>query len=99
MADERILTIGLNTLPGLRAAVARAAFERFGTAAAILAAPAEALTAVRGIGPALAGAVRALDASRAGEAEERRARERGVTILTLADPAYPERLRTIPDPP
>lgn len=99
MATERILTIGLNTLPGLRAATAAAAFERFGTAAAILAAPAEALTSVRGIGPALAAAIRSLDAVRAGEAEERRARERGASILTLDDAAYPARLRTIPDPP
>ncbi|HEY5999716.1 MAG TPA: DNA-processing protein DprA, partial [bacterium] len=99
MSDERILTIGLNTLPGMRACAAAATFERFRTAAAILAAPAEALTAVRGVGPALAGAVRSLDAAKAGEAEERRARECGVSILTLGDAAYPARLRMIPDPP
>ncbi|HWR98146.1 MAG TPA: DNA-processing protein DprA [Candidatus Methanoperedens sp.] len=99
MTNERILTIGLNTLPGLRAGAAHAAFERFGAAAAILAAPVEALTAVRGIGPGLAAAVHGLDAARAGEAEERRARDQGASILTLADPGYPARLRSIPDPP
>jgi len=95
MASERILTIGLNTLPRLRAAAATATFERFGTAAAILAAPAEALTAVRGSAGA-GRAVRSLDAARAGEAEELRARERGVSILTLPDP--PTRRGCAPSP-
>ena len=99
MANERTLTIALNTLPRLRAAIAGEAFERFGSAAGILAAPAGELTALRGIGPILAGAVRGLDAERAGEEEERRARALGITILTFDDQDYPERLRLIPDPP
>jgi len=99
MANERILTIALNTLPRLRAAIARAAFEHFGSAAGILAASSGELTALRGIGPILAGAVRGLDAERVGEQEELRARALGIAILTLEDQDYPERLRLIPDPP
>jgi DNA processing protein len=99
MTNERTLTIALNTLPRLRAAIAGAAFERFGSAAGILAATAAELTSLRGVGPALAAAVRGLDAERVGEAEERRARELGMVLLTLEDPEYPERLRLIPDPP
>jgi DNA processing protein len=99
MANERTLTIALNTLPRLRAATACAAFERFGSAAGILAAPAAELTALRGIGPTLAAAVRALDAERVGAEEEHRARALGIAILTLDDQDYPERLRLIPDPP
>ena len=99
MANERILTIALNTLPRLRAAIACEAFERFGSAAGILAASAGELTALRGVGPVLAGAVRGLDAERVGEEEERRARALGIAILTLDDQDYPERLRLIPDPP
>jgi len=99
MANERTLTIALNTLPRFRAAIACEAYERFGSAAGILAAPAGELTALRGIGPVLAGAVRTLAAERVGEEEQRRARELGITILTLDDPEYPERLRLIPDPP
>jgi len=99
MADERTLTIALNALPRFRAAIARDAFERFGSAAGILAAGAGELAAVRGIGPALAQAVRALDAPRVGEEQQRRSAELGIVILTLDDPEYPERLRRIPDPP
>jgi DNA processing protein len=99
MANERSLTIALNTLPHLRAATAREAYERFGSAAGILAATFEELGAVRGVGPALAGAILKLDAARAAEEQERRARPLGVAILTLEDPEYPERLRLIPDPP
>jgi DNA processing protein len=99
MANERTLTIALNTLPRLRAAIACDAFARFGSAAGILAAPAGELTGLRGVGPILAGAVRGLDAERVGEEEERRARALGIAILTLDDQDYPERLRLIPDPP
>jgi DNA processing protein len=99
MTNERTLAIALNTLPRLRAATARGAYGRFGSAAGILAAPAEELLALRGFGPALAGAVRSLDAERVGAEEERRARALGIAILTLGDQDYPERLRLIPDPP
>ena len=99
MANERTLTIALNTLPRFRAAIACEAFERFGSAAGVLAAPAGELAAVRGIGPVLAGAVRGLDAERAGEEEQRRSLALGIAILTLDDQDYPERLRLIPDPP
>jgi len=57
MTNERTLAIALNTLPRLRAAIARGAYERFGSAAGILAAPAAELASLRGFGPALAGAV------------------------------------------
>jgi len=99
MANERILTIALNTLPRLRAAIAREAFEHFGSAAGILAASTAELTALRGVGPALAGAVRGLDAERIGTEEAQRAEALGMAILTLEDQDYPQRLRLIPDPP
>ena len=67
MTDERTLAIGLNTVPGLRSAPHHAALTRFGSAAAVLASSPEALASVRGIGPGTAAAIRALDASRAGE--------------------------------
>jgi DNA processing protein len=99
MTNERTLTIALNTLPHLRAAVARGAYERFGSAAGIIAASPEELASLRGFGPALAGSVRSLDAERVGDEEERRARTLGIAILTLGDQDYPERLQLIPDPP
>ena len=99
MANERTLTIALNTLPRFRAAIACEAFERFGSAAGVLAAPTGELTTVRGIGPVLAGAVRGIDAERVGEEEQRRSSALGIAILTLDDQDYPERLRLIPDPP
>ncbi len=99
MTNERTLTIALNTLPRLRAAIACEAFERYGSAAGILAAPVGELLSLRGVGPVLAAAVRGLDAQRVGEEEERRARALGIAILTFDDQDYPERLRLIPDPP
>jgi len=99
MANERTLTIALNTLPRFRAAIACEACERFGSAAGVLAATAGELITVRGLGPVLAGAVRGLDAERVGEEEQRRSLALGIAILTLDDQDYPERLRLIPDPP
>jgi DNA processing protein len=99
MEEERLLTIGLNTLPGLRAAAYHDAIARFGTVAGLLAAPPGALAGIRGCGPETSAALRRLDAARAGEAEARRAAALGVEILTLADAGYPAALRSIADPP
>jgi DNA processing protein len=99
MKDERSLAIALNTLPALRAAAYHAAVARFGSVAGVLAAPPEAFGGLRGFGPETVAAVRGLDAARAAEAEEERARAAGIALVTLHDAEYPEALRLIPDPP
>jgi DNA processing protein len=72
--------------------------ERFGTCAAALAAPAEQLRQVPGIGPRLCDRIR-----RAGEIDVDReielCRQHQIDIIPEADRRYPGLLREIPDPP
>ncbi|MDY0350653.1 MAG: DNA-processing protein DprA [Desulfobulbaceae bacterium] len=75
----------------------------FGSPAGVLAAPANRLRRVEGIGPGLAARLTA--PSRLAEARERARRElrlladRNICLLCLDDPCYPSLLRTIDDPP
>ncbi len=73
--------------------------ERFGTAAAILAAPGDALQCVDGIGPGTADEILRARHGREWEAELELAAARGVQILCRDDPSWPQALRHIPDPP
>jgi DNA protecting protein DprA len=80
--------------PGLR----RLLFERYGDAAGILAASADELRKVAGIGPRLAEAIAGSDPTAARELLSL-CRARGVGILQESDDTFPAILRQIPDPP
>lgn len=76
--------------------------EAFGSAEAVLAASPRELEQAVGLDPAMARAVRApLDGeTRRNIAAEAQALDRGgIAVVTCLDPAYPPRLRMIPDPP
>ncbi len=89
----------LSLISGVGPRMRRILLERFGTSAAVLhAAPAE-LREVHGVGPKLTRKIVAAGEEIHAEEEIALCRERGVTILTEADPSYPELLRQIPDPP
>lgn len=90
--------VWLSGLRPLRAAARRALLEHFEDARDVSLASAEELRRV----PELTEAERQLLLDRNPEnaaAILRRCEEKGVTILTLRDAAYPDRLRGIPDPP
>ncbi|MGQ9576735.1 MAG: DNA-processing protein DprA [Thermoguttaceae bacterium] len=89
----------LALIPGVGPRTRRSLLERFGTAAAVLrAAPAE-LREVQGIGPKLVAKIVHAHQEIHAEQEIEQCRQHGVAILTEQDPAYPELLRQIPDPP
>ena len=99
--DRQTLIDGLrlSLVPGVGPRMRKALLERFGTPAAVLrAAPCE-LREVHGVGPKLLRKIVAAGDEIHAEDEIELCREHGITILTDADPRYPDLLRQIPDPP
>jgi len=76
----------------------RALIDRFGSPEEVLAAAPEHLRSVRGIGPLLTAAIGAVDLPRITD-DLTKWRTAGVRVLDWGDPAYPERLREVPDAP
>lgn len=99
MMDEKKVIIALNTVPGLRAVQFHRAMTSFGSASGILAAGRKGLFSLPRCGPAVEKALAGLDAEKVWRGEVERARERGVSIVTLLDEEYPDGLRRIHDPP
>jgi DNA processing protein len=100
MSDPELIdAIRLSLVSGVGPILRKALIERFGTASAVLSAAMSDLREVPGIGPktarAIAGAKNEIDAER----EIAVCRDKGVSILTQGDPAYPRALQEIPDPP
>lgn len=91
--------VALNMLPKVGPGRVRRLVEALGSAAAALGAKRGALSRVEGIGPDVAGVVADWESHADLAAELAGARARGVTLLTPADPGYPENLRNIYDPP
>lgn len=88
----------LALVPGIGPRLRKLLMERFGSAAAALAAAPSDLREVQGIGPKLAKAIIAADEiDVAGEIEL--AHSHHLRILVESDPTYPRLLREIPDPP
>ena len=100
MITNRERLILLNLIPEVGSTRLRRLLDAFGDLERVWAASPEALQHVEGIGPGLAQRLveGRRDTARL-EQELTTARRHGVTVLTLDDPDYPERLRTIPDPP
>ena len=91
--------ITLNRIEGIGPVRVRALCDALGSPEAVLAAPASALSAVRGVGPKGADAIvtqrAGLDAGR----EEAAAAKLGARLVTPVDAEYPAPLKTIYDPP
>lgn len=96
--QDRLAWLTLALVPGIGASRMAALCSTFGSPAAVLAAPPDALAAVRGIGRAAASAI----TSARPAAVERlitRAERGGLQLLIPSDASFPARLREIPDPP
>lgn len=89
----------LSSVPGLGPVRIRSLMTAFGSAQAVLRSTPEKLAAVSGIQPKLARLVSRHRGEAFARAQLGMARHHGVRIITLWDPAYPERLKTIHDPP
>ena len=97
--NELIDNVRLSLVSGVGPLLRKALLERFGTAAAVLAASRDELQAVDGIGPKIASRIAAAKEEIDAEAELRLAAEHGIEVLTEADADYPRPLRQIHDPP
>lgn len=97
MSDLAWIALSLTGRIGLK--TLRALLQHFdGDAQAVLRADAPQLRQVPGVGPKIAQSIRQLDLARVEQAV-RRWQAQGVRALTLDDPAYPDRLRALPDAP
>lgn len=98
MTPEARAALSLFFSPGLGSVRIKALLERFGSALAVLEAPPAALRGTPGLEAATAAVGSAESLGRA-DVELERVRPVGLAVVTLAEPAYPEALRAIYDPP
>jgi DNA processing protein len=89
----------LSSVPGLGPVRIRSLMTAFGSAQAVLRSAPEKLAAVSGIQPRLARLIPRHRGESFARAQLGMARRHGVRIITLWDPAYPETLKAIHDPP
>lgn len=98
-SDAALFWIGLSSIPGIGRTTFRKIVRRFGSPEKVLAAPEGTLTKSEGLSEKAAHGIRTFPWKEYAEQELARARDAGVAIITLEDPAYPERLRNTSDPP
>lgn len=99
--DDIIHLLRLTLAPGVGPVRAAALIERFGSARAVLAAPASELELVKGIGRKLSAAITASakESAALAQAEVERARAHGIKILGKGHPDYPALLGALPNAP
>ncbi len=97
--EERRALVALSLVPGVGPGRVRNLLAAFGSARAVLRAPAARLVRVDGVGRQTAQAIRAWDDRPAVDAQFRRAEAVGARLVAIADPEYPALLRQIYDPP
>ncbi|HXG49015.1 MAG TPA: DNA-processing protein DprA [Methylomirabilota bacterium] len=91
--------VALNMIEHVGPVRVRQLLQHFGDAPSILAAPAARLQQVPGIGEKAAAAIAAWETAVDLAAEMKRVADFGCDVLTQEDPAYPDSLRQIYDPP
>ncbi|QEM69691.1 DNA-protecting protein DprA [Geobacter sp. FeAm09] len=96
---EEFYWLGLKAVPGIGNVTFRRLLERFDAPGAALAASPAELAAVRGVTPAVAGAIREGGWKRFAHEECRRLEGSGARLVTFVSADYPKSLFEIPDPP
>jgi DNA processing protein len=97
--EERIGLLRLNLTGGIGARLYRRLLDRFGSLDAVFRANPGELTKIKRIGPVLAGNILRKGAEEEARDEERRAKEKGLKILTLGQDGFPRALEDLFDPP
>ena len=97
--DPVLPWIGLSSIPGVGRATFRRLVKRFGSPERALAASADELLDVEGIGRKVVDAIVSFDWREPAEREIEKASRSDVDIITMNDDAYPGNLRDTPDPP
>ncbi len=98
-ADGLVDSVRLSLVSGVGPLLRKALIERFGSAAAVLAASRDELQAVDGIGPKTSARILAARDEIDAEGELQLAAEHGIDVLTEVSAEYPRPLRQIHDPP
>ena len=98
-ANELVDSVRLSLVSGVGPLLRKALLERFGTAAAALAAGKEELQSVQGIGPKTATRIVAANDEIDAELELQIAADHGIDVLIESSDDYPRPLKTIHDPP
>lgn len=96
---ERRALVALSLVPGVGPARVRALLGAFGSAEAVMQAPAGRLARAEGVGRKTAEAIRAWDDAPEVDRQFERADRVGARLVALGDEEYPARLRQIYDPP
>jgi len=91
--------IGLTMVSGVGPRTCGVLLSRFGTASKVLDAPFSQLRDVTGVGAKLAERIGQVRHEQSGRIELESCRKMGVDVIVRGDPAYPEPLEEIPDPP
>jgi DNA processing protein len=99
MPDSLLPWFHLKNVRGVGNHLFKRLIERFGSPAAALQASVQELSRVEGISAGVIEAIRTAPRSGAAAAEIDAVHRQGYRLVTLTDPAYPELLRRIPDPP
>jgi DNA processing protein len=97
--DRLAAALALSRVPNVGPVTYRALTDAFGGPAEALAAPYDKLVSVEGVGPETAKAITAFDGWDEVEKEIETAGKKGISLITLGDPAYPAVLAEIYDPP
>ena len=98
-SDHTRYWIGLSSIPGVGRTTFRKIVHRFGSPEQLLAATDEELTKSAGLSEKVVKGIHEFPWRAQAEQEIDRAHDAGVAVITLEDPAYPERLRNTNDPP
>lgn len=99
MEEEQLYQIALTRVPGVGPQTARALVLYCGSAKAVFDAKAHELLRIPGVGAVTVKALRKQSYFDAAEKEFRFVQQKGIQIVFFADPAYPSRLREVPDAP
>ena len=98
--DPHVLAaLRLCLVDGVGPRIRESLLARFGSAAAVFAAPQTELLDVDGVGPKIAAAIVAAGHARQAEEELARCRELGIELVLRDSPQYPAGLGRIHDPP
>ncbi|MBI3828339.1 MAG: DNA-protecting protein DprA [Planctomycetes bacterium] len=98
-AENLLDTLRLTRAEGVGPVTFRRLVRVFGSPAAVLAAPKDRLVEIPDISARIADGIRAARVDTWAEEEAARAKERGVRLVCLGDPAYPKPLLNTYDPP
>jgi DNA processing protein len=96
---EELAIITLNTAEGIGWHTYSKLVERFGSAQAVIDAPAAEIASTGGVGVRKAAAIKAAAAGGLGEEEQRLASKHGISVITHRSDGFPKALAHIPDPP